>query len=186
MIRPQYLSRGFTLFEIIVYVGLFLLLAGTLVILINPPEIEQRLNDSRRMADLGILSQAITAYKIDNKTLPDDGVMPNGKIKKDKPNKKTPSGTDITSPVFRQSNVLPSGQTNLNSAVSGWIITDLSKYIQKLPVDPINDSTYFYRYTHNESSFEIDCRLQLLSDKASGDGGNDVNRYEVGTDLTLL
>jgi type II secretory pathway pseudopilin PulG len=158
-------KRGFTLFEIIVYVGLFLLLAGGIVLLVDPPEIEGRLKDGRRMADMGILSQAITAYKIDNKTLPDVGAV---------------------SPAFRQSHVLPSGQTNLNNAVSGWIVTDLSKYIQKLPVDPTNDSVYFYRYTHNANSFEIDCVLQVETAKMQNDGGNNVNRYEVGTDLSLL
>jgi len=163
--HTSYPSRGFTLFELVVYVGLFLILAGGLVLLIDPPEIEGRLKDSRRMADMGILSQAITAYKIDNKTLPDVGAI---------------------SPLLRQSSVLPSGQTNLHSSVSGWIITDLSKYIQKLPVDPTNDSTYFYRYTHNDNNFEIDCVLQIEMSKMQNDGGNNASRYEVGTDLSLL
>lgn len=136
-----------------------------LVILVDPPEVKQRLNDSRRMADLGILSQAVTAFKIDNKTLPDVGAI---------------------SPAFRRSTVLPSGQINLNSAVSGWIVADLSNYIQKLPVDPISDSTYFYRYTHNADNFELDCVLQVEIAKMTSDGGNSASRYEVGTDLSLL
>ncbi len=67
--------------------------------------------------------------------------------------------------------------------------------ISGFPLDPENDSNYYYTYACNEndSSFEIDTKFESnyynstkkLADK---DGGNSSNLYEVGTNtgLTLL
>lgn len=159
------MSKGFTLVETIVALTVLLLLSGLVLIIVNPLEIRERLNDSRRMSDLGMLSRAVTAYKIDNKVFPDVAAV---------------------SPDLRQSDVLPAGQTHLNQAASGWIVADLSNYLSKLFTDPKNTDDFVYRYAHDDNTFELDCLLEYYIDKMSGDGGNNVNKYEVGTNLTLL
>ncbi|HNT30373.1 MAG TPA: hypothetical protein PKL83_05470 [bacterium] len=55
------------------------------------------------------------------------------------------------------------------------------------PIDPVNDDIYYYRYMTDKppaKKYELDCQL---SDKnLQQDNGNNPDRYETGTDLTLL
>ena len=65
-------------------------------------------------------------------------------------------------------------------------LNELSEYISKIPVDPINDSTYQYTYAHTDSGYELNARLEYFTDHALNDGGNSSGIYEVGNDLTIF
>jgi hypothetical protein len=55
-------------------------------------------------------------------------------------------------------------------------------------MDPVNEGDYVYRYRSSKppaTDYELDCKLKK-DDSVTEDGGNNQERYEVGTDLTLL
>jgi hypothetical protein len=67
-----------------------------------------------------------------------------------------------------------------------WIPSPLSQYISKIPVDPLNSDTYFYYYIHDGSTYEIVAALEYFTSLMTGDNGNQLDAYEVGTNLNLL
>jgi prepilin-type N-terminal cleavage/methylation domain-containing protein len=65
-------------------------------------------------------------------------------------------------------------------------VEDLSTYLHPFPVDPLNDADYFYSYSTDGSTYEINVRLEYLIEKMTSDNGNEDNRYELGNKLDLL
>lgn len=90
------------------------------------------------------------------------------------------------------------GRSNNQSRLtngSGWVRADLSQKavtVPTLPVDPINDTDYHYTYCADKidgtNAWEINATLE--SDQLRGrmyqDGGNEGDRYEVGSNYFLL
>jgi len=160
---PKKTSLGFTLVELLVVIAIVTLLLGSSLAIINPPLIFAKARDTQRISDLSNLSAAIDHYIIDN------GIPPGAKN------------------VMRLSDALPQGQVGpLQSASSGWIEGNLTKYIRKLFTDPTNLGDLVYRYKNDGVGFELDCGLEILTLEMQKDTGNSTARYEVGTKLDLL
>ena len=162
--RENSFSRlpGFTLIELLVVFLILTLVYSFVVLAIKPGEIRQKAHDVVRISDINKFSAAIEAY-ISDRGFPPDNV--------------NTTRTSIVSLSF--------GSPSLSNG-QGWIGEDLSKYLEKLPLDPINVNPYFYRYRHNGVKYEIDALLEFYYEAASKDSGNDSLRYERGTDLTIL
>ena len=78
---------------------------------------------------------------------------------------------------------------------TGWLPIDLAKMeygspIAELFIDPNNNSSYFYSYASDPVSnkYELNTRFEGETYKrdTKGDGGNNPDVYEVGTDLNLI
>lgn len=67
-----------------------------------------------------------------------------------------------------------------------WIPSPLSKYTSKIPVDPLNNGTYFYYYMHDGSTYEVVAILEYFTNLMTGDNGNQLEAYEVGNNLNLI
>jgi general secretion pathway protein G len=156
------MKKGLTMIELIAATAVVLVLLAVVVMNVNPVNNQNKAKDVKRISDLTLLDSAINQYRMDNKNYPD------------------------SSGVLRTSTLLPSGNTQLESPSSGWIDQDLSKYLSRMPTDPINDGTYHYSYIQNGSSYEINARLESLTDQMQNDGGNDPNMYEIGNNLSLI
>ena len=83
-----------------------------------------------------------------------------------------------------------SGNTNING--TGWLPIDftsstLGSSIPSLPIDPKNNSSYYYTFMSGENYFELDCILESKTyrDKMTTDGGSRSDLYEVGTSIGL-
>jgi len=61
-------------------------------------------------------------------------------------------------------------------------ITELEAYTTSIPQDPVSGSYY---YISNEDGSDYELNAEFESQDMTSDGGDDANRYEVGTDLTL-
>lgn len=165
-IRSQ---KGFTLIELIVVIAIIGVLAGVLLIAINPAALLAKGRDARRLDDLDAVNKAMSLSLADGEFLL--------------------AGT-VAVPV--------SGTSNVGTAVvdgTGWVVyttiagkTGLGKYLSTLPVDPVNDATYHYTFASNGANYEINTVLESVDNatKMSIDGGNAVGIYEIGTSLTIL
>lgn len=148
--------------ELVAATAVILVLMAALVINVNPINNQNKAKDVKRLSDLSLLDRAVNEYRIDNRNYPD------------------------TVNLLRTSTLLPSGNVQLENASSGWVDQDLSKYLPRLPTDPINNDAYHYSYIQNGSGYEINAKLELMVEQMQNDGGNDPNVYEMGNILTLI
>lgn len=160
---------GFTLIELLVVIAIIGILAAVVVIVINPAELMKKGRDSNRKSDLATLVRGIDLYMA-------DGYGSQNNV--------LPSYTGVV--IDRDStetNVCGSGQTDAKNG--GWLVpdvaalcddtgeADLSTYISIIPLDPLNDSTYNYRYDSDDGEgFCLEATLEL-----------DGTYWQVGTDL---
>jgi len=65
-------KRGFTLLEILLVVAIIAILAGIVIVAINPAKQLGNARDSQRKSDINTLYKAVNQYLIDQGTLPTD------------------------------------------------------------------------------------------------------------------
>lgn len=164
--------RGFTLIELLIVIAIIAILAIIIIIAINPARILEKSRDSQRFSDLTSLATAVNLYLADGKNFAglagpyssiDPGFVDDNARKKN-------DGTGW----------LPLNFTTVSSGAP----------VAALPLDPVNDATNNYRFGVSVASktYELDAVFENSDNtpKHGADGGNNVNRYEVGTDLTIL
>lgn len=164
--------KGFTLIELLIVIAILALLATATLIMINPQELSKRARDSARLAEISYF-QTILNSKVAEAS--EDGVLCNYD-----PN-----------PICSGSSY-PVSSSTLKADGTGWIKVDFSQIngltVNFLPLDPINDSNLKYTYFSNKLNWEINARLESekYRSKMSFDGGDNSDKFEVGTSLTLL
>jgi prepilin-type N-terminal cleavage/methylation domain-containing protein len=165
--------RGFTLVELLVVIAIIAILAAVVVLIINPLELTRRSRDAARLTDMANLQQAINVAAQES----------------------TQSGTNVfcvggTAPCTESTN--PIGANTRKSNGTGWVKVDLggqkSVSVPTLPVDPLNDNVNNYTYYSDGNAWEMDAVLESEQqrEKMKTDGGDNDNKYEVGSNLTLL
>lgn len=167
------MNKGFTGIELIVMLGLLAVVSAGTWLILNPLELKRRMNDSIRIADMGILQQAIT-NSLNESTISGKLVLcPNGQ----------PSCKGST---------LDSDSNKLKSDGTGWIKADLSAQksinLPTLPIDPLNEGNYNYSFSSDGKGWELSTVLEsnYYKQKMISDGGDNDSKYEVGTNLTLI
>ena len=157
--------KGFTLVELLVVIAIIAVLAGALLIAINPQSLIQKSRDSKRLQDLDSLVKALTISIVEGEVLLGDVSVKN-------------SGTGTRS-------LLGSGWVEYTIPVGK---TGLSKYIPTLPIDPLNTGSNVYYFASTPTNFEIDAVLEHADNatKMTTDGGEDAGRFEVGTSLSVI
>lgn len=162
-------EKGFTLVELLVVIAIIAVLAGVLLVAINPIQFLQKSRDARRVEDLDALNKAISLALADGEiTLAATGTCATCT---------SSTGTqalDGTNGYVKFT--IPTGKTGL------------SKYVPALPVDPLNTGTNVYTFGSTVSGYELNAVLESTENqnKMSTDGGNAPAVYEVGTSLTIL
>jgi len=172
---PRAKSRGFTLIELLIVIAIIAILAIIVVLTINPARIMEKSRDSQRMSDLTSLATAINLYLADSH---DFAALITGN------DYLSTDGTDQT--------------RRLNDG-TGWVPLDFTVVssgapISALPVDPqnktLNGKNYWYIFGADvdAKTYELDCIFESSDNtsKHGADGGDNADRYEVGTDLTIL
>ena len=164
-------ARGFTLIELLIVIAIIAILAIIIVIAINPARILEKSRDSQRFSDMTTLATAVNLYLADNHDFA--GL----------------AGPYSTFPVVGSENAMKKNDG------TGWVpinftLVSSGAPLAALPFDPTNNVTYYYRFDVSVASktYEIDAAFVSADNigKHSSDGGNNANRYEVGTDLTVL
>lgn len=156
-------EKGFTLVELLVVIAIVAVLAGAVLLAINPLSILQKSRDAKRLSDLETVSKAITLAMTDGEVTLGD-VAP------------------VTSVAGTQK-VDGTGWVRFTPKTDG-----LAKWIPTLPIDPLNVAPNIYTFSSSATGFEIDAVLEHLDNvgKMQTDGGNDLTRYEVGSALSTI
>lgn len=174
MKKPAQVStKGFTLVELLVVIAIIAILAAVVVLIINPLELTRRGRDAARLTDLANLQNAINVAV----------------------QEATQSGAVAL--LCKIDGVYPctGKSTMLNGRASdgtGWVRTDLSTQksvsVPTLPSDPLNDTANHYVYCANADAWEINAVLESDQQikKMKDDGGDDITKYEVGSNLKLV
>lgn len=164
-------NGGFTLVELLVVVAIIAVLAGVVIVAINPAALLQKSRDATRLQDLENLHKALSLSLADGEiTL-------------------TATGTCGTCTSL-------SGTQAIDGS-AGWVKftiptgkTGLAKYIPALPADPTNTAPNVYTFgsTAVPAGYELNTVLESPDNtsKMSTDGGNAAGVWEIGTSLTIL
>ncbi len=159
-------EKGFTLVELLVVIAIVAILAGAVLIAINPATLMQKARDSRKLADMDTLVKAMNL------------AMTEGEI--------------TLASMAAATTSAQVGAQAVNG--TGWIRfaipigkTGLSKYVAALPLDPTNTGSNVYSFQSTLTDFEIDAVLEHADNatKMTTDGGNSATKYEVGTSLII-
>jgi len=103
---------GFTLLEVLLIVAILTVLAGVVIIALNPGKQVGETRNSQRQADITTILNAVYQYSLDN-----NGALPSGIT--DKP-------TEICA----------TGAPSCNGLVDLSSVTSKSKYVSNMPKDP--------------------------------------------------
>lgn len=161
-------NQGFTLIELLVVIAIIAVLAGALLIAINPQSMIMKGRDSKRLQDVDTLVKAVNLALADSEILLTD----------------TSTCGDCDS-LAGTAAVDGTGYVPY-TLVTGK--TGLSKFIGTLPTDPLNTGTNIYSFGSDATNFEVNAVLEHVDNvtKMTTDGGNNAAVYEVGTSLTIL
>ena len=189
---PKNFSKGFTLLELLIVIGVLAVLATATVLVLNPIEILRQARDSTRVSDLASLKNAVGLY-ITNVDSPD---LDGGTTSCSTLCYVNASG--VTSNCGgRHSSKTTTEDSTRGVDASGWIPIDFEDIsggspLPALPIDPTNNDTYFYSYAcdNTNKTYELDVVFESVKyltteDYDGTDGGNSATTYEIGTDPDL-
>ncbi len=164
--------KGFTLVELLVCITIVSIISAIVMIIINPVEVNKRGRDATRLADFANISQALS-LTMHYSTAPKTEVL-----------------CFNSSPICEGS-TFPKTSLTRKIDGQGWIKVNFKNVGLVIPilwVDPINSSTHNYNYSSDGVYWEVSTTLESEKYKnyMEKDGGNNPNKYEIGTKFTLI
>lgn len=180
--------KGFTLIELLVVIAIVAALSVVVILALNPAELLRQSRDASRMSDLTSISRAISFY-LTSVAAPSLGTA--AKCYTSNATTTAQCGGLFTS-YYSATNATTSRGV---AGVNGWVPVNFTAIpsgapFSHLPIDPVNDTTYYYAYAASTTSvtFELDANMESAKyrqggakDAESTDGGSNAGWYETGT-----
>lgn len=153
-------EKGFTLVELLIVVAIIGILAGVVLIAINPGETLKKSRDATRLSDLDSVARAL------NLALAEEVIT----LQSNAGSTSTAGNTGVDGSGWVDVLPLPAGTVGLG------------KYISALPLPP-NHDTEAYSYASDGDYYELNAVLEATANatKMENDGGNNDAVYELGT-----
>lgn len=176
---------GFTLVELLVVIAILSVLATAVIVILNPAELIKQARDSARISDLAAINSAIALFLSDVSSPGWSAVY---------------RCTIATSCTCQFSGGSCTSNTSTTVDGNGWVVVNFNQIsngspLSRIPLDPVNNTTYFYAYAHTTSStYELNANMESTKYSTNGnsdvesnseDGGNTGTWYEVGNDPGL-
>lgn len=192
------MKKGFTLIELLIVIGILAILATVVVVVLNPAQLFAQARDSQRISDMTTLRSALSLY-LSTVGTPSLGLCYDSAASGAGRCTATPAlnGGPFTASTTCAQIVTGSGARDPDD--SGWVDVIFASVpggspLSVLPIDPTNNTTYFYGYAceNTNRTFELDANMESTRYASSGDndvestdGGDKAAWYEVGTDPGL-
>ena len=119
-------QKGFTLIEILLVVAVIVILAGIVIVAVNPGRQLGQANDAQRETEVGDILSAVNQYQIDN-----GGSLPSAINQ----GSECPAGGSTDSEIAKTNATSTSGLIDLSD------LTDNETYLSSIPADPDATST---------------------------------------------
>ncbi len=174
------MKKGFTLIELLIVIAILAILATVIVIVLNPTELLRQSRDSTRLSDLNNLNSSIALFLADTATSSWTGDV-------------CRCTTNGTAPPCGSSCTTSTNPSAING--TGWVPINFNLIssgppLSKLPLDPINNSTYYYVYrsvSTSSTTYKLYGKMESAKyqSQMANDGGATSTWYEVGNDMSL-
>lgn len=187
-------SASFTLNELLITIAVLAILVGAVVIVLNPGELLAGARDSKRISELNSLAQAITLH---SNSIPGGYKGEESTVYISLPDTSTTCSNLLSSlpslPTGWSYNCVPEADLRKPDG-SGWLPVNLSAISggspwNELPIDPENSATnnLYFAYVKSNAGYALAALLESEKQgiKAYEDGGSDLSRFEVGSDLSI-
>lgn len=189
-------QKGFTLVELLVVIGIIAVLSVVVILTLNPAELLRQARDSNRISDLATMKSALSLYLADVAT---PVLATSYTTCYMSPSLGNATTTARCGGLFSASGVIVATSSIASGSYrkvdgTGWIPVNQTQIssgapVGNLPVDPINNATYYYAYAASSSlTFELDAAALESTKYTTGankvidnDGGDSNTAYEVGT-----
>ncbi|OGZ02363.1 MAG: hypothetical protein A2946_01310 [Candidatus Liptonbacteria bacterium RIFCSPLOWO2_01_FULL_53_13] len=178
-------KKGFTLIELLVVIAIVAVLSVVVILTLNPAELLRQARDANRVSDMSTLKSAISLY------LADVSSPSLGSVTLCYESTAAASSTAGCGGLFSATRTATSSDSRAVDG-SGWIPVNFNGIssgapVGNLPVDPVNNASYFYAYAASSTTFEVDTKMESTryvnggsGDVESKDGGDKANYYEIG------
>ncbi|MBI2414464.1 prepilin-type N-terminal cleavage/methylation domain-containing protein [candidate division WWE3 bacterium] len=162
-------EKGFTLVELLVVVAIIAVLAGVVIVAINPAALLQKSRDATRLQDVENIHKAMSLALADGEITLTATPANCGTCD-------SLGGTQAVDGTGWVQFAIPTGKTGL------------AKYLPTLPADALNTGANVYTFGSTVAGYELNTVLESPDNaaKMSTDGGNAAGIWEVGTSLTIL
>ena len=162
--------QGFTLVELLVVIAIIAILAGVVLVAINPTALLQKSRDAARLSDLDSIHKSMSLALADSElVLTDTSACATCN---------SVDGTQAVDGTGWIQFTIPAGKTGL------------VKYLPILPRDPTNDQALTLQYVYGSDAlvYELNAVLESTDNaaKMSTDGGDNAGVYELGTGYGVL
>jgi prepilin-type N-terminal cleavage/methylation domain-containing protein len=182
-------QKGFTLIELLVVIAIVAVLSVVVILTLNPAELLKQARDSNRISDMSTMKNAIAQYLADGQTVlaPDYTLC-----------WMTVTATANCGGTFSAAyTATTTASTDVGG--TGWVPVNFNVMttrspLNKLPLDPINNASYFYAYGASSSNNGFKTIANMESTKYAQSGGGDIEStdggsvpgvYEAGSNLSL-
>ncbi len=177
-------KQSFTLVELMIVIAILAILSAIVIFALNPARLFDNFRDSKRVTDISSINKAIVFMESWNQSGITYGTTTNVYISLPDSSSTCSSYTLPTLPTGYT--YYCSNATNYkNTDGTGWIpinftVEGSNRYLSSLPVDPVNNNSFFYTY-YSGGSYELTAILANPNKNSIDDEGSLTSTFEIGS-----